>query len=192
MASALTGSLHHISSENLLNAVCSFCRMNHFPLALINQLLQKDVIDDLLTSGRMSVCGVTEIRQCCQASRWFWIGAQLQQYQLNLLEQVLLMKGPKMVKSKGHALNQQTCKVKWSEVKVTQLCPTLCDPIDIWLLCPWNSRLLCPWNSPGQNIGVGSLPLLQGIFPTQGLNPGLSHHSFTSWATREAQEYWSG
>ncbi|XP_004004909.3 FAST kinase domain-containing protein 2, mitochondrial [Ovis aries] len=51
MASALTGSLHHISSENLLNAVCSFCFMNHFPLALINQLLQKDIIDDLLTSG---------------------------------------------------------------------------------------------------------------------------------------------
>uniref|UniRef100_A0A8C6E504 FAST kinase domains 2 n=1 Tax=Moschus moschiferus TaxID=68415 RepID=A0A8C6E504_MOSMO len=51
MASALTGSLHHISSENLLNAVCSFCWMNRFPLALINQLLQKDIIDDLLTSG---------------------------------------------------------------------------------------------------------------------------------------------
>ena len=31
----------------------------------------------------------------------------------------------------------------------------------------------CPWNSPGQNPGVGSLSLLQGIFPTQGLNPGL-------------------
>ena len=32
-----------------------------------------------------------------------------------------------------------------------------------------------PWNSPGQNTGVGSLCLLQGIFPTQGLNSGLSH-----------------
>ena len=32
-----------------------------------------------------------------------------------------------------------------------------------------------PWNSPGQNTGVGSLFLLQGIFPTQGLNPGLPH-----------------
>jgi len=31
------------------------------------------------------------------------------------------------------------------------------------------------WNSPGQNTGVGSLFLLQGIFPTQGLNPGLPH-----------------
>ena len=32
-----------------------------------------------------------------------------------------------------------------------------------------------PWNSPGQNTGVGSLSLLQGIFPTQGWNPGLPH-----------------
>ena len=35
--------------------------------------------------------------------------------------------------------------------------------------------LYSPWNSPGQNTGVGSLSLLQGIFPTQGLNPGLPH-----------------
>ena len=32
-------------------------------------------------------------------------------------------------------------------------------------------ELYSPWNSPGQNTGVGSLSLLQGIFPTQGLNP---------------------
>ena len=37
------------------------------------------------------------------------------------------------------------------------------------------ARLLCPWNSPGKNSGVGSLSLLQGIFPTQGSNPGLLH-----------------
>ena len=35
--------------------------------------------------------------------------------------------------------------------------------------------LYSPRNSPGQNTGVGSLSLLQGIFPTQGLNPGLPH-----------------
>ena len=35
--------------------------------------------------------------------------------------------------------------------------------------------LYSPWNSPGQNTGVGSLSLLQGIFPTLGLNPGLPH-----------------
>ena len=32
-----------------------------------------------------------------------------------------------------------------------------------------------PWNSPGHNTGVGSLALLQWIFPTQGSNPGLPH-----------------
>ena len=35
--------------------------------------------------------------------------------------------------------------------------------------------LYSPWNSPGQNTGVGSHSLLQGIFPTQGLDPGLPH-----------------
>ena len=33
--------------------------------------------------------------------------------------------------------------------------------------------LYSPWNSPGQNTEVGSRSLLQGIFPTQGSNPGL-------------------
>ena len=32
-----------------------------------------------------------------------------------------------------------------------------------------------PWNSPGQNTRVGSLSLFQGIFLTQGSNPGLPH-----------------
>ena len=42
--------------------------------------------------------------------------------------------------------------------------------------------LYSPWNSPGQNTGVGSLFLLQGILPTQGSNPGLLHSGgfFTS------------
>ena len=35
-----------------------------------------------------------------------------------------------------------------------------------------------PWNSPGQNTGVGSLSLLQGIFPTQESNPGLLHYGW--------------
>ena len=35
--------------------------------------------------------------------------------------------------------------------------------------------LYSPWNSPGQNTGVGSLSLLQVMFPIQGLNPGLLH-----------------
>ena len=43
----------------------------------------------------------------------------------------------------------------------------------VWLL--WPHGLCSPWNSPGQNTGVGSLSLLQRIFPTQGSNPGLPH-----------------
>ena len=35
--------------------------------------------------------------------------------------------------------------------------------------------LYSPWNSLGQNTGVDSLSLLQGIFLSQGLNPGLLH-----------------
>ena len=37
--------------------------------------------------------------------------------------------------------------------------------------------LYSPWNSPGQNIGVGNCFLLQGFFPTQGLNWCLLHYS---------------
>ena len=39
----------------------------------------------------------------------------------------------------------------------------------------WPHGLYSPWNSLGQNTGVSSRSLLQGIFPMQGLNPGLPH-----------------
>ena len=35
------------------------------------------------------------------------------------------------------------------------------------------ARLLCPWDFSGKNTGVDCHLLLQGIFPTQGLNPHL-------------------
>ena len=53
------------------------------------------------------------------------------------------------------------------KVLITQLCPTLCDPM--WLLCPWDF--------PGKNTRVGWYFLFQGIFPTQGWNLGLLHCS---------------
>ena len=49
------------------------------------------------------------------------------------------------------------------KMKVAQSCLTLCNPLDYL------------WNSPGQDTGVGSLSLLQGIFPTQGSNWSLPH-----------------
>jgi len=53
---------------------------------------------------------------------------------------------------------------------VTQSCLTLCDPMDCSLL----GSSVCG-DSPDQNIGEGSCSFLQGIFPTQGLKPGLPH-----------------
>ena len=57
-----------------------------------------------------------------------------------------------------------------SESEVAQSCPTLCNAMDCSL--PDSS---CPWDSPGKNTGVGCHFLLQGSFPTQGLNPGPLH-----------------
>ena len=54
--------------------------------------------------------------------------------------------------------------------KQLQLCPTLCDCMDSGLQ---SIRLICPWDSPGKNTGVDYHALLQGIFPTQGLNLSL-------------------
>ena len=66
---------------------------------------------------------------------------------------------------------------KWSKSNscvcvclVGQLCPTLCDPRDC---SPPGSSV--HGDSPGKNPGVGCPARLQGIFPTQGLNPDLQH-----------------
>ena len=52
-------------------------------------------------------------------------------------------------------------------------CSVLSDSLQSRGLQP--ARLLCPWDSPDKNTGVGCHALLQGIFPTQGLIPGLRH-----------------
>ena len=53
----------------------------------------------------------------------------------------------------------------------------------------WPSRLLHPRDFPGKHTGVGCHFLLQGIFPTQGWNPGLLHCRWIlyHWGTWEAQ-----
>ena len=66
---------------------------------------------------------------------------------------------------------------KWSEI-----CSVVSNSL-------WPHGLYNPWNSLGQNTGVGSLSLLQ-IFQTQ--VSSITGGFFISWATSEAQEYWSG
>ena len=59
-------------------------------------------------------------------------------------------------------------KLSISEVKWRESCSVVSDSLR-------PRGLYSQWNSPGQNTGVGSLSLLQRIFPTQGSNPGLPH-----------------
>ena len=48
-------------------------------------------------------------------------------------------------------------------------------PNSLWSHGLQLTRLLCPWDFPDQDTGVGCHFLLQGIFPTHELNPGLLH-----------------
>ena len=56
----------------------------------------------------------------------------------------------------------------------------VCSVISVMFSSLWSyglqpARLLCPWDSSGKNTGVGCHALLQGIFPTRGLNLHLLH-----------------
>ena len=66
-------------------------------------------------------------------------------------------------------LCKETCAVRVC-AKLLQLCLTLCNPMD----CSLPGSSVCG-DSPGKNTGVGCRAFFQGVFPTQGSNPGLSH-----------------
>ena len=75
----------------------------------------------------------------------------------------------------------ENIKVK---VKVTQSCPTLCDPIDYTVHGILQARIL-QWVAFPFSRG-SSQPRDQTQVSC------IAGRFFTSWATREAQEYWSG
>ena len=109
------------------------------------------------------------------------------------------------------------------KVKVAQLCLTLCSPMDYtvhgilqarileWVAVPFSTgssqprdwtqvshiagRFFTSWHTrKAQEYWIGSLSLLQQIFPIQESNQGLLHcrQIFTSWATRKVTDkiYW--
>ena len=81
---------------------------------------------------------------------------------------IVSLVGLKIHKNYNTKLGQGYCLdyhlLKWSEVKLFS---------HVWLFAtPW---LLCPWDFLGKSTGVGCHFLLQGIFLTQGSNPGLPH-----------------
>ena len=73
--------------------------------------------------------------------------------------------------SSGSLFNRMKVKWKLKSLSHVRLFETP------WTIVYSMDGLYSPWNSPGQNTGVGSLSLLQGIFPTQGSNPDLPHCS---------------
>ena len=99
-------------------------------------------------------------------------------------------------RTQAGALQTQDCCCKASRRGVGV--PSLCCALLSWLLS--HVRLCDPMDcsppgssvhgdSPGKNTGVGFHALLQGIYPTQGLSPGLLQYRWIlySWATWEAQ-----
>ena len=72
----------------------------------------------------------------------------------------------------------------WSEVKLSQSCPTLCDPMDCIVHGILQARIL-EWVA---------FPFSRGSSQPKDRTQ-VSHIAggfFTIWTTREAQEYWNG
>ena len=85
-----------------------------------------------------------------------------------------------LLKIKESADCRKACNVSMSfwfafKQKKTQPKGIISESRSVMSCALWPNGLYSPWNSLGQNTGVGSLSLLQGIFPTQGSNPGLLH-----------------
>ena len=81
-------------------------------------------------------------------------------------------------------LEEKAFRMKWVKVKVTQLCLTLCDPMDYTVYGILQVRVL-DWVA---------FPFSRGSSQPRDWTQ-VSHiigRFFTSWATREAQENWSG
>ena len=68
----------------------------------------------------------------------------------------------------GNSMDGGVCRATYSLKSKSESFSVLSDSL-------WSHGLYIPWNSPGLNTGVGSLSLLQGLFPTQESKPGLPH-----------------
>ena len=129
----------------------------------------------------------TVIKQYHHLKSWLVYFSVSQNYRYTMEPLTLVLKTTRFL----HKMVPTT----WNNENVIKSGPTT-KQVNIWftvirgmildkLLGKWKSvvsdslglhELYSPWNSPGQNTGIGSLSLLQGIFPTQGSNPGLPHH----------------
>ena len=102
--------------------------------------------------------------------KWEWRNAILYDYaKLLYCIEINVIKGVHCyIFIQTRYMNGKLHLITWISLKWSESCSIVSDSL-------WPHGLDSPWNSPGQNTGVGSLSLLQGIFPTQGSNPGLPH-----------------
>ena len=84
----------------------------------------------------------------------------------------------------GRRESDTTERLNWTELILKRFKKPPSMSISVQILCEsrsvmshslWPHGLCSSWNSPGKNTGVGSLSLLQWIFPTQESNQGLLH-----------------
>ena len=105
----------------------------------------------------------------CKTSRFLWFSRQTTGVGYHfLLQGIFWPRDQTCISYTGRRVHYH-----WA---IWKSCLTLCDPRDCSL-----PGFLCPWNSPGKNTGLGCHSLLQGIFPTQGLNLGLLQWQADSW-----------
>ena len=75
----------------------------------------------------------------------------------------------------AHLSHNETPGVGTSVILCVCMPAKLLQSNSFWPSGLWPARLLCPWDFPGKNTELGYHVLLQGIFPSQGLNPRLLH-----------------
>ena len=102
-----------------------------------------------------------------ETTEWFWQSISSIKFQTKSSISVLFFF------SREKVYNLNITSSKGSERKWKWSCSVVSDSLRPRGRQP--TRLLRPWDSPSKNTGVGCHFLLQGIFPTQGSNPGLLH-----------------
>ena len=137
----------------------------------------------LICFGSNTAALLCMIACVCQAQeqKSFWVQVFSKEGWVSPFRNSIFLVGDPFIVLTGNGQSGTVCVCS-----VAQLCLILCDPIH----CSPTGSFVHE-DSPGKNTGMGCHVLLQGIFSTQGLNPGLPHCRWILyyWATREAKSW---
>ena len=120
-----------------------------------------------------------------QHKRWLYTGTSTNDQYWNQVDMFFAAKDGEALYSQykqdleltgsNHQLLIAELRLKLKKVEKTTRPSSESEILSVVSNSSWPQGLYSPWNSLVQNTGVGSLSPLQGIFPTQGSNPGLPH-----------------